>query len=85
MTRSPGNTLRFILVFAAVVLALVSVFFVFHTARLLVVTHGLRSIRAGRRGAYAGAVVFPAIALLSGWGAWRCWRGRRGSVKATET
>ena len=85
MIPSPGKALRIVFVLAAVVLALISVFFVFYTARLLVVTHGLNSIRAGGRGAYAGAVVFPALALLSGWGFWRCVRALRGGVKPTET
>ena len=63
---------------AAGVLALLSAFFVFWTARLLVVTRGLQAIRAGGQGAYAGAVVFPLLALALGWGAWRCARGARG-------
>jgi hypothetical protein len=56
------------------VLALLSAFFVFYTARLLYVTHGLTAIRAGGQGAYVGAVVFPLLAILFGWGAWRLWR-----------
>lgn len=39
---------------AAILLALVSAFFVFYTARLLYVTHGLRVTRAGGQGAYVG-------------------------------
>jgi cytosine/uracil/thiamine/allantoin permease len=62
---------------AAGVLALLSAFFVFWTVRLLVVTRGLQGIRAGGQGAYAGAVVFPLLALVLGWGAWRCARGPR--------
>jgi hypothetical protein len=57
-----------------IVLALLSLFFVFYTARLLYVTHGLTAIRAGGQGAYVGAVVFPLLAILLGWGAWRLWR-----------
>ena len=57
-----------------IVLALLSLFFVFYTARLLYVTHGLTAIRAGGQGAYVGAVVFPLLAILFGWGAWRLWR-----------
>jgi hypothetical protein len=56
------------------VLALLSAFFVFYTARLLYVTHGLTAIRTGGQGAYVGAVVFPLLAMLFGWGAWRLWR-----------
>ena len=62
---------------AAMLLALASAFFVFYTARLLYVTHGLRATRAGGQGAYVGAVVFPFLALLFGWGAWRFARAIR--------
>jgi hypothetical protein len=57
---------------AALLLALFSGFFIFYTARLLYVTRGLRATRAGGQGAYVGAIVFPLLALLLGWGAWRC-------------
>ena len=57
-----------------VVLALLSVFFLFYTARLLYVTRGLTAIRTGGQGAYVGAVVFPLLAILFGWGAWRLLR-----------
>lgn len=57
-----------------VVLALLSVFFLFYTARLLYVTRGLTTIRTGGHGAYVGAVVFPLLAILFGWGAWRLLR-----------
>lgn len=60
-----------------IVLALLSVFLVFYTARLLYVTHGLTTIRAGGQGAYVGAVVFPLLAILFGWGAWRLLRVKR--------
>ena len=58
----------------AVVLGLLSAFFVFYTARLLVVTGFLRHTRAGGQGAYVGAVVFPLLALAFAWGARRAWR-----------
>jgi hypothetical protein len=57
-----------------VVLALLSVFFLFYTARLFYVTRGLTAIRTGGQGAYVGAVVFPLLALLFGWSAWRLLR-----------
>ena len=59
---------------AAIFLSLASAFFVFYTARLLYVTNLLRTTRAGGQGAYIGAIVFPLLALLLGWGAWRCVR-----------
>ena len=64
----------------AVVLGLVSAFFVFYTARLLVVTGFLQHTRAGGQGAYIGAVGFPALAVLLAWASYRAWRrgGRRG-------
>ena len=62
---------------AALFLALLSGFFVFYTARLLYVTRGLRATRAGGQGAYIGAIVFPLLALLLGWGAWRFVRALR--------
>ncbi len=60
-----------------VFLALISAFFFFYTARLLYVTNGLRRIRVGGQGAYVGAIVFPLIALVCAWGAWRCFRAAR--------
>ena len=57
---------------AALFLTLMSGFFVFYTARLLYVTRGLRATRVGGQGAYVGAIAFPLLALLLGWGAWRC-------------
>ncbi len=72
---SSSNSLRVVLFsVAAILLALASAFWVFYTARLLYVTNLLRATRAGGQGAYVGAVVFPLLALLFGWGAWRCWR-----------
>jgi len=56
------------------VLALLSIFFIFYTGRLLYVTHGFTSIRPGGQGAYVGAVVFPLLAILLGWAAWRLLR-----------
>jgi len=60
-----------------IAVALMSVFFIFYTGRLLYVTHGLTAIRSGGQGAYIGAVVFPLLAVLFGWGAWRLWRLKR--------
>jgi hypothetical protein len=65
---------RTISIVFGIILALLSLFFVFYTARLLYVTHGLTSIRSGGQGAYVGATVFPLLALLFGWGAWRLLR-----------
>ena len=62
---------------AGIILALIGAFFTFYTARLLYVTSGLRAIRVGGQGAYIGAIVFPLIALLCAWGAWRCLRRAR--------
>ena len=65
---------------AAAALMLASAFFIFYTARLLVVTRGLRAVRAGGHGAYIGAAVFPLLAFLLGWGGRRIallLRGRR--------
>ena len=58
----------------AVVLGVISAFFVFYTVRLLVVTHGLQQLRAGGGGAYIGAAVFPLIALVFGWASARLWK-----------
>jgi hypothetical protein len=58
----------------AVALGLVSGFFTFWTLRLLVVTGFLLHTRAGGRGAYIGAVVFPVLALAFAWASHRCWR-----------
>ncbi len=77
MTNSSRKARRAAWVFAAMVLALGGAFFVFYEARLLVVTRGLQTIRAGGRGAYIGAVAFPLIALGFAWGARRCGRAAR--------
>ena len=61
----------------AVVAGAVSVFFVFYTVRLLVVTGFLQRTRAGGGGAYIGAIAFPLLALAFGWAALRLWRGRQ--------
>ena len=58
----------------AIALGLVSAFFFFYTARLLVVTGFLQHTRAGGQGAFVGAVAFPVIAIVFGWAAWRAWR-----------
>ena len=58
-------------------LALLSLFFVFYTARLLYVTSGLRTIRPGGQGAYIGAIVFPLLAVVFGWIAWRLLRAKK--------
>lgn len=72
---SSSNSLRSVLFgVVAILLALISAFWVFYTARLLYVTNLLRATRAGGQGAYVGAAVFPLLAILFGWGAWRCWR-----------
>jgi len=57
------------------ILALLSVFFVFYTARLVYVTRGFTAIRPGGQGAYVGAIVFPLLAVLFGWAAWRLLKG----------
>jgi len=57
----------------SIIFGLISAFFVFYTVRLLVVTHALTQTRAGGQGAYIGAVAFPVIALLFGWGSRRLW------------
>ena len=64
---------------AATILALISVFFILYTVRLLVVTGMLTATRAGGGGAYIGAMVFPMLALVTAWGAWRCLQRARGS------
>jgi hypothetical protein len=60
-----------------IVLALLSVFFVFYTVRLLYVTQGLTAIRPGGQGAYLGALVFPLLAIVFGWGAWKLFRSKK--------
>jgi hypothetical protein len=67
---------KIIRVVFGLILALLSVFFIFYTARLLYVTHGLTAIRAGGQGAYVGAIVFPLLAIVFGWVAWRFLRNK---------
>jgi hypothetical protein len=67
---------RVIRLIFGVVLALLGLFFIFYTARLIYVTRAFTAIRAGGQGAYVGAIVFPLLAILSGWGAWRLLRSK---------
>jgi len=60
-----------------IVFALLSLFFVFYTVRLLYVTQGLTAIRPGGQGAYLGALVFPLLAIVFGWGAWKLLRSKK--------
>jgi hypothetical protein len=61
----------------AILAGLGSAFFVFYTARLLVVTRFLTHLRTGGGGARIGAVVFPLLAVLLAIAAVRLWRGPR--------
>jgi hypothetical protein len=61
----------------AVVLGCISAFFVFYTARLLLVTRFLLQVRSTGHGAYVGAVAFPLIAIAFGWSAVALWRRSR--------
>jgi len=61
----------------AVIAGLCSAFFVFYTIRLVAVTRFLTQLRPGGGGAWVGAVVFPVLALLFAWAAFRLWRGPR--------
>jgi len=60
-----------------IVFALLSVFFVFYTVRLLYVTQGLTAIRPGGQGAYLGALVFPLLAIVFGWSVWKLLRSKK--------
>ena len=67
----------------AVVLFALSAFFIFYTARLLVVTAALTHTRPGGQGAYIGAIVFPLLAVVFAWAGVRCWvRGKSGGSAA---
>ena len=68
----------------ALAAGLCSIFFVFYTIRLLVVTRFLTQLRPGGGGARMGAVVFPLLALLFGWVAFRLWRGARDRSRAVH-
>lgn len=59
----------------AIVAAILSAFFIFYSVRLYVVTSALTRTRPGGGGAYVGAIVFPILALLFAWAAFRAWRG----------
>lgn len=75
---SPSTPGRLVALYvSALMLALLSAFFVFYTARLMYVTHWLTALRAGGQGAYVGALVFPVLSLLFGWAAWRCVKASR--------
>ena len=65
---------RSIKIVLGILLGLFSAFFIFYEMRLLYVTSGFSNIRVGGQGAYIGAIVFPLLALLFGFAAWRCFR-----------
>lgn len=60
------------LVLAATLAALLCGFFVFYTVRLLFVTRFLTEVRTGGSGAFVGAIVFPVLAIGSGFLAFCC-------------
>jgi hypothetical protein len=60
----------------------VSVFFVFYTVRLLIVTGFLQHTRAGGNGAFVGAVVFPLLAIGFAWASRRWWKRGGGRTPA---
>ena len=66
----------------AVLVGLIAAFFVFYTARLLVVTKFLTQTRVGGRGAFIGAVVFPLLAVGFGVISIRLWRRGVGSRRS---
>ena len=65
-------------------LGLVSLFFVFYTLRLLLITQGLQHTRPGGQGAYIGAAVFPLLAIGFGWASIVCWRRANRQPARTE-
>jgi len=66
----------------ALIAGLISIFFVFYTVRLLVVTAFLTRTRAGGGGAFVGAIAFPVLAFFFGRLAVRAWRGAGPSAHA---
>ncbi|HVZ63310.1 MAG TPA: hypothetical protein VG936_01890 [Lacunisphaera sp.] len=78
---NPDSDLRKLLLWPAIACGLVSAFFVFYAARLLVVTKGLTAVRAGGNGAYMGAAVFPCLALGFGWACVRLIRKSRSTTR----
>jgi hypothetical protein len=79
-----SKTRSFTLRVLAVILGLISLFFVFYEARLLYVTHLLTAVRAGGNGTYIGAVAFPLLAIVFGYGAWRLVNSSRHSNQSTD-
>jgi hypothetical protein len=66
----------------AVFAACCSAFFLYYTIRLLAVTGFLERTRPGGGGAYVGAVIFPCLALVFAWAAWRAWEAGRPTDRA---
>ena len=58
----------------AICAAALCAFFVFYTIRLFAITDFLRHTRPGGGGAFIGAIVFPALAMLFAFAAYRAWR-----------
>lgn len=77
MSPSEPRTARRVFLVLAVTFAFIAAFWIFYSIRLLVVTHGLQSIRQGGKGAYVGAVVFPVLALACAWLSVRWFRRAR--------
>jgi hypothetical protein len=71
MTADDNGNIRAALWLLCVLFAAIGAFFLFYTIRLLVVTDLLRHTRAGGAGAFAGAVVFPLLAIGCAWVSYR--------------
>lgn len=59
----------------------VSLFFLFYTIRLFIVTRGLTVINTGGQGAYIGAIVFPILAVIFGVATWFFLKSARSKSK----
>jgi hypothetical protein len=67
VSPSDERTARNVYLVLAIAFGVMAAFWIFYSIRLLTVTRGLQGIRPGGQGAYVGAVVFPALALVCGW------------------
>ena len=81
MNSLPLKIRLIVLYLLSTVTGLISLFFVFYTVRLLYVTRGLSVINTGGQGAFIGAIVFPLLAIGSGFIAWISIKSARSTKK----
>lgn len=75
------KTPSIILYFLGIISGALSLFSLFYTVRLFLVTRGLTVLNTGGQGAYIGAIAFPILALIFGFATWVFLKSARNKSK----